>query len=115
MSRAERWRTVQIGGFERYMISDRGNVRGVTGRPLRLSYNAQGYVYVALHNGRARQKKAYVHRLVWQAFGGPLKPNHHIHHHNEFCDDNRIENLAQVHADVHLPAHNRGEVVEVAS
>lgn len=113
MAKKERWRPVPYAGYERYSVSDRGNVRGVTGRALTLTAHPTGYVYAALHNGRAHQKKVYVHRLVWAVFGGPLKRCCHIHHHNGFCDDNRIENLGQINATAHISAHNRGAPVEV--
>lgn len=35
-----------------------------------------------------------MHRVVWEAFRGPLSPDEHVYHINGDKRDNRLENLA---------------------
>ena len=66
----ERW--LPVTGFD-YEVSDRGRVRNLRGHILAQFPDKQGYLQVWLsRNGKATSRR--VHRLVGEAFLGPLPP-----------------------------------------
>lgn len=101
----EQWRPIQ--GFDRYEVSNLGNVRNLGGyevncgpnkkgarvvpsrllRPFRV--NSTGYMQVVLTDRR----KHSVHRLVARAFHGEPKPGDEVNHKNAVRHDNKAENL----------------------
>lgn len=99
MTEKEEWR--KIRGYSGYLVSDRGRVfsmkvarlmkphkrdspGGTTSRPQ----------LTAVCLTRDRKKKThYVHRLVADAFCGPLQSWEIVTHFNGDCTDNRVENL----------------------
>lgn len=92
---------VKVPGSEKYEVSDRGNIRSLdfrrTGqvRLMKPGKDRNGYLYICLmENGKGRWHK--VHRLVYEAFKGPIPEGFEINHLNEIKDDNRIENLEAV-------------------
>ena len=89
----EEWKT--ISGFDDYQVSDLGQVRSLKkGRPLMLKIfdNGHGYQWVCFWiKGKSFRK--YVHRLVAQAFIGPIPDKLHVSHLNENNQDNRAVNL----------------------
>lgn len=87
----------KIAGFEKeYAISDDGVVLGLIRNKPRKPYNnkaGKGYLVVDLYLGHKRIKKAYVHRLVAEAFiPNPLnKP--YINHKDGNPKNNCVENI----------------------
>lgn len=52
----------------------------------------KGYACVCFHyNGEFKNK--YVHRLIWEAFNGPIPEGMQVNHKNEIKTDNRLCNL----------------------
>ena len=51
-----------------------------------------GYLQVCLRNNN-KNHSLYVHRLVWEAFNGPIPEGMQVNHINEDKSDNRLENL----------------------
>lgn len=87
-------------GYEgRYEVTDTGAVislryRGSTKpKPLSVKGTAAGYPTVSLHRD-GRMERAYVHRLVADAFLGPKPPGAQVLHLNGIPTDNRLQNLA---------------------
>lgn len=52
-----------------------------------------GYLVVNLPT-LSVSRTCYLHRVVWEAFRGPLSPDEHVYHINGDKRDNRLENLA---------------------
>lgn len=57
-------------------------------KTLKLHKAPNGYMQI-----RLGQKTYLAHRIVWEAFNGPIPAGMHINHINEKKDDNRLENL----------------------
>jgi hypothetical protein len=96
---SEEWKAV-LGFEDRYLISDQGNcVRILTrgGRSMWRSIagriEGNGYVTLCLYNQRAKQTHPLAHRVVWQAFCGPILKGLEVNHKNGIKFDNRLENL----------------------
>ena len=96
-----------IVGFEgKYMVSNLGKVKscdwqlihksGKTylreGRILKRTINHNGYLRVGIVKNK-KQEWFFVHRLVWEAFNGPIPEGMQVNHINEIKTDNRLENL----------------------
>lgn len=96
----EYWRTVP--GYDGlYEVSDQGAVRSLnyhqTGkrRELKGRKVSVGYEQVILCRDGV-QKNKLVHRLVWEAFNGPIPDGKEIDHINGVKNDNRLVNLRVV-------------------
>jgi hypothetical protein len=61
-----------------------------------------GYLVGTMDGRRVSQ-----HRLLWEAWFGPIPPRHVIHHVNHDRADNRIENLRLMTATEHGELHGR--------
>lgn len=104
----EQWKPVP-GQEARYEVSNFGNVRSIAridakGSMRRMRYlkpylTADGYVKVSFFaNGRAFHPT--VHKLVYQAFHGPIPEDHEINHKDGNRANNAPENLeCLTHAD----------------
>lgn len=87
-------------GYEgRYEASNFGRIKSLNYRHtgmeqlLRPAKNSTGYLQVILtKNGK--KKMSLVHRLVWEAFNGPIPAGMQINHLNECIWDNQLENLS---------------------
>ena len=94
----ERWR--ELPGFEgKYSVSDLGNIRIEfrshnihPGTILRVHRDRDGIVRCKLNDGTKSYFKG-VHRLVAEAFIGPIPNGMQINHKNGIKDDNRPTNL----------------------
>ena len=95
---------VPILGYEElYLASNWGRIKSLnykrTGKEkiLRPGKCRNGYLQVNLtKNGKVQ--RLLVHRLVWEAFNGPIPKGMQINHLNEDKTDNRLENLSLVSA-----------------
>ncbi len=92
----EKWRTIEVPGYEDYEVSDQGRVRRIVGdriRVLKPYLNTDGYLRVPLWRD-GKRKSMYVQRLVLLTFDGPpLDDDMHACHLNAVRVDNRLENL----------------------
>lgn len=80
-----------------YEVSNQGVIKNVkTGRTLTPFPNYKGYLVVGLRFGSAHSNSKLVHRVVWEAFNGPIPTGLQINHINEDKTDNRLENLELV-------------------
>ena len=87
-----------IHGYEgKYQVSDLGRVKALnynkTGKEqIMVQQNIRGYLHLNLSkNGKV--KRFRVHRLVWEAFNGPIPEDMQVNHINEDKSDNRLVNL----------------------
>lgn len=100
----EIWKDV-LGYEGYYMVSNFGRVKSlsryVMGRgnslkplPEKILKPAirKGYYFVVLSKNN-HTKKCSIHRLVWEAFNGPIPEDMQVNHINENKTDNRLENL----------------------
>ncbi len=84
------WR--RIKGFERYEVSNEGDVRNAEGNILKPFKTNSGYLQVQLYNGKARTKK-YIHRMVAESFVLNDRNLKEVNHLNGNKKDNRACNL----------------------
>ncbi len=86
----EQWRP--IPGWEGlYQVSDHGRVRSLrTGKILKAGMNRR-HRHVALCSGGGKSFR--VHRLVMEAFVGPLPEGMEVRHLDDDPDNNRLSNL----------------------
>lgn len=86
-----------IPGYEgHYQASNLGRIRSLKYDKVRIlkhSENGCGYYMVQLCLNNV-VKSSTVHRLVWEAFNGPIPEGLQINHLNEIKSDNRLENLS---------------------
>ena len=95
----------EIKGYDGYFIDTDGKVwtsksgNNLTARTelklLTLSKKKTGYLYANIYWGtKVNQRSSLrVHRLVYEAFVGPITEGFVIDHINDIKDDNRLENL----------------------
>ena len=91
----EEWRDV-VGYEGYYQVSNLGRVRSNWHKPgqiLKGHTNRDGYCLVCLYRPGDKQRQAKVHRLVFQAFVGPLPDGCLVAHKNGDRADNRADNL----------------------
>ena len=103
---AEEWRPV-VGWEGYYSVSSLGRVRSetrrghntkpgrarrLTGKVKRPSQSAWGYLQARMTRGGVPTQKM-VHRLVVEAFIGPVEKGFQVDHKNGIKTDNRVENL----------------------
>lgn len=87
-------------GYEgKYQVDNSGNVYSLSyygnkDKKHELKQHVtKGYKFVCFHYNK-KFKNKYVHRLVWEAFNGPIPDSMQINHLNENKLDNRLENLS---------------------
>jgi len=87
-----------LEGFGKYEISDAGLVRNAqTKIPMRdYDDGKNGYRKIKLTGDSGKRVMFYVHRLVWQAFNGPIREKHEIDHVDGDYANNALENLIHV-------------------
>lgn len=85
----------EVNGFGNYLISKNGDVinkrSGHLKRPAS-NHSGKGYLYVDLYNG-GKRKRAYVHRLVAEAFIANPKKSPYVNHIDGNPHNNAVENL----------------------
>ena len=92
----ERWIPV-LGHSGIYEVSDYGRIKSLnynhTGKEHILTpQKSRNYLHVGLWKNR-KCKIYKVHRLVWEAFNGPIPDGMQVNHINEDKTDNRLCNL----------------------
>lgn len=92
MTLSEEWRDIKET-HGRYSISDEGRVRGPSGKLLKPTLLQIGYYSVAFSMGDHKVVRRYVHRLVAEAFLGPISVGKVVNHKNHNKLDNRLANL----------------------
>ena len=87
---------IDVPGYEgKYQVSNQGRVKSLRYRGgskeqiLKLRLTGNGYYDVSLGN-----KKYKVHRLVWEAFNGPIPEGMQINHIDEVKTNNALTNLS---------------------
>jgi hypothetical protein len=88
----ENWRP--IPDRDGYFVSDRGALRGKRGI-LKGSTDKDGYAVLTPQNP-SHKRTLKIHRLVYEAFVGPIGEDLCINHKNGIKNDNRVENLEAV-------------------
>lgn len=98
----EEWRRVP-GFAEFYEASDQGRLRRIathTGRPkcaiITPHRKSSGYTDYYLCRDGLPAKRTLAHRIIWQAFVGPIPEGLQINHKNGLKADNRLANLEVV-------------------
>lgn len=92
MNEKEIWKPVL--GFEgRYEVSNFGNIKTLTTNTLLKPASNHRYLFVRLGKNC---KKIYVHRVVWEAFNGPIPEEMQINHIDENKLNNSLSNLSLV-------------------
>lgn len=82
-------------------------------RIIKPSTNPNGYK-TTLVNTRIENERAYIHRLVWEAFNGAIPEGMEIDHINNDRSDNRLENLRLVTKSENLSDTQRGRNIRKA-
>ena len=96
-SENEIWK--DIPGYEGlYQVSNTGKVKSMnynhTGVPgILATANSNGYRRVCLRSAYKKSNNHNVHRLVWEAFNGPIPEGLQINHKDENKSNNSLENL----------------------
>ena len=94
----EIWKPV-LGYEGLYEVSNFGRVKSFfykrQGKTIVLSPRKVGNGYLAVHLSKDKKKISFrIHRLVWEAFNGPIPAGMQVNHNNEVKTDNRLENLS---------------------
>lgn len=93
----EIWKPV-LNYEEKYSVSNLGNVKSLNfhrerrEKIMKPQDTKDGYYHILLSKN-GKQKWHLIHRLVWEAFNGPIPEGYFINHINETKADNRLENL----------------------
>jgi len=109
----EVWRG--IPGYEGYLFSNLGRVKSLnyhrtgTEKIMTLEKTKNGYLRVKINN-----KHILIHRLIWEAFIGPIPEGMQINHINEDKTDNRLENLELVTPEENLNFGSRSRKAVLA-
>lgn len=113
----EQWRQIYCG-MTPFLVSDKGNVKHIDGRPAKLFLSNGRYQVMYKpedargrgKNGRDHKKRVYRAMLVAMAFLDFKKGDetHEVHHVNGYRTDDRLANLLVVTHDEHTRIHNMG-------
>ena len=87
----------KIKGFERYSVSNLGNVRNdISGKILSQRKASNGYLRVNLRTGKISYEKptvVHVHRLVAETFLPTISGKNYVNHIDGNKENNRAQNL----------------------
>lgn len=103
----EVWKDIKIKGYERYEVSDKGNVRNKkTKRLIKPQIDKGGYIRLTLWKGKIK-KKQFVHRLVAITFiANQNEQRTKVNHKDGNKLNNAVSNLEWVTPKENL-AHSR--------
>lgn len=89
----EIWKEIK-GSYGPYEVSSEGRLRR-KGRVLKPGTVGGGYKMASMYEGPTKQPTVYglMHRLVVEAFLGPIPEGLQVNHKNGVRSDNRLENL----------------------
>ncbi len=87
------WRSVL--GHPRYEVSRCGYIRDITSGKMLNKYLVRGYHRVNLVGPNGRRQWSF-HRVLWEAFNGPIPAKMQINHKDGVKDNNALENLEVV-------------------
>lgn len=77
-----------------YKVDDEGNIHKRQGEGfLKQRLNVDGYKMVVIRPSRTKFKEYKVHRVIWEAFNGPIPEDLEVDHKNDDRKDNRLTNL----------------------
>jgi hypothetical protein len=94
----EKWKPV-LGFENRYSVSNHGRSARTATHDARkiwriVSGRLEGNGYITFHFYKdGKQKHPLAHRVVWQAFNGPIEKGLEVNHKNGCKYDNRLDNL----------------------
>lgn len=89
----EVWREISgSNGF--YFVSNFGAVKNKNGLVRKSHITWDGYLQIRLTVGKKRTVK--IHKLVWEAFNGPIPEGYEINHIDENKLNNSLDNLSLV-------------------
>ena len=83
----------KIKSFPRYEISDDGMVYDTKFDRFLIPSNNNGYLWVWVHSIDGKRYKKSIHRLVYEAFVGPIPEGLEINHKDEVKSNNNLSNL----------------------
>ena len=76
-----------------YSVDEMGKVYSRFGWEMNGSKNSAGYKQIFTYNEGKKTGSYLVHRMVWEAFNGPVPEGYVVDHINRDNSDNRLENL----------------------
>lgn len=98
-----------VGYEEFYKVTNTGKVwSNSRKRFLKPVIDKYGYVYFQLCNKTGHYKTCKLHRLVYEAFRGPLQPGYDVNHVDENKQNNNINNLVAMAHGQHVRYHKLG-------
>ena len=91
-----KWAT--LDGFSKYEVSELGQIIKIRDKKPMRDYDdgKNGYRKIKLTADAGKRTMFYVHRLVWQAFNGPIPPKIEIDHMDGGYANNALCNLIPV-------------------
>ena len=101
-----------IIGYEgRYQVSNLGKVWSIKRKQQMKPYKDKyGYLYIQLpqRDGNVKFKSHKVHRLVYEAFHGPIPAGYEVDHLDQNKQNNNIKNLVALSHGDHVRRHRSG-------
>lgn len=83
----------KVKNFPRYEISDDGMVYDTKSDRFLIPSNNNGYLWVWVYSIEDKRYKKSIHRLVYEAFNGPIPEGMEVNHKDEVKGNNNAWNL----------------------